>query len=172
MIKTIIDLFYNLARQHKGLESFFYNRTYEIGSGNDRYPLLWLEDPIYVTNHGKYFSSNINFSVLYVPNHNEDPAIYQNKAFKVGLSVIEKIKTDSNRIAVEDWDATTLRKYYDDNSSGCRFSLRLQLPNSIDLCELENDFDKDKELTHSNYLPEIDLDNPDQNCIPLQKNNL
>jgi len=40
MISNIIEVFRKQARQHKMIRSFYYNRNYEIGSGNETHPLF------------------------------------------------------------------------------------------------------------------------------------
>lgn len=52
MISSLIDIFCTQAREHKSIKSFFYNRSYELGTGREAHPLLWLEDPIYGRNEG------------------------------------------------------------------------------------------------------------------------
>lgn len=46
MIETIVNTFRELARTHKTIKSFYYNKNYELGAGNESHPLLWLEEPI------------------------------------------------------------------------------------------------------------------------------
>ena len=49
IIKKIIDTFRDLSREHKLVRSFEYNRVSKnMGTGEQIYPRVLLEDPIYV----------------------------------------------------------------------------------------------------------------------------
>ena len=49
MINSIIRTFYNIAREHKLIRQFKYDRLSKgSGIGEENHPLLFLEDPIYV----------------------------------------------------------------------------------------------------------------------------
>jgi hypothetical protein len=53
MIKELIDILYNLARQHEYVKSFNYEEVNKVGGvGSDKYPLVFLEDPLIITPNG------------------------------------------------------------------------------------------------------------------------
>lgn len=166
MITGIIELFRKQAREHKTIRSFFYDRNYEIGSGNDKYPLFWLEDPIIGRNDSNTFSNSVNFSILFVPNDTiRNVEELQNLAFSIGLNIIERIKAnkDSPISILPNWTFTTLRSYYDDNASGCRFSVNFTQRNMQNLCLIEEQFDDDKEFEKNSTLKNFNVD-PANNC--------
>lgn len=166
MITGIIDIFSSQARQHKAIKAFYYNRNYEMGSGKDIYPLLWLEDPIAGRNHNNTFSNSVNFCVLLLPTEEHSAAYLQNLAFSIGLNILERIKKHSTELGVgilPDWSYLTLSNYYDDNACGCRFSVNFTQANMQNLCLIEEQFDADKEFEVNDILKNFDV-SPAHNC--------
>lgn len=165
MIKGIINIFGEQARQHKAIKSFRYDRTYEMGGGKDMYPLFWLEDPITGDNQGNIFTNSVNFSILFVPKSGESITDYQSLAFSTGLNILERIKADpTSEISIKpDWTYVTLRNYYDDNACGCRFSVNFTQRNMQNLCLIDEQFDMDKEFENEKSLPDFSI-NPADNC--------
>lgn len=159
MIKTIIDTFRQQAREHKTIRAFYYNRTYEQGSGKEMYPLFWLEDPLTGKNENNVFRSSVNFSVLFVPTQNDSVEELQNMAFSIGLNMLERIKadTDSPIGILPDWSYLTLREYYDDDACGCRFSVNFTQRNMQNLCLIEEQFDAEKEFEVKRGLNQFDI---------------
>lgn len=166
MIHSIVDIFYNQAREHKLIKAFYYNRNYELGSGKDVYPLFWLEDPLRGNNNNNTFTNSVDFSILFVPVSEESVGHLQNLAFSTGLNIIERIKRDSNTLGISiipDWSFITLRDYYDDNAAGCRFSVNFTQMNMQNLCLIDEQFDADKEFGNNEALKNISL-SPSNTC--------
>lgn len=159
MINCIIDAFRTQARQHKVIKAFCYNRTYEIGSGKEQYPLFWLEDPIVGHNKDNVFVNSVNFSILFIPDSKYLITDLQNLAYSSGLNIIEHIKSNrTSPISIRpDWTYTTLRNYYDDNACGCRFSVNFTQANMQNLCLIDEQFDEDKEFETTTPLSEFDV---------------
>jgi len=166
MINSIIDIFRQQAREHKLIRAFYYNRSYELGSGKDMYPLFWLEDPVRGYNKDNTFSNSVDFSILFLPCSEESVSHLQNLAFSTGLNIIERIKKHRNELGISilpNWDYMTVRDYYDDNAVGCRFSVTFSQLNMQNLCLIEDQFDKDKEFDKSNPLTDFNV-SPANNC--------
>lgn len=159
MINNILSTFCRQAREHKSIKSFYYNRNYELGSGNETHPLFWLEDPISGRNQDNVFSNSVNFSILFLPSTQESVSHLQNLAFSIGLNIIERIKKDlhSGTSIRPDWTYTTLRDYYDNNSCGCRFSVNFTQVNMQNLCLIEEQFDADKTFDTADILNGFDI---------------
>lgn len=158
MITDIISVFRTQARQHKTIKAFYYNRNYELGTGCENHPLLWLEDPIYGRNHENVFVNSVNFSVLFLPEADKTVSELQNLAYSIGLNIIERIKAHENDIRVRpDWTYTTLRNYYDNNACGCRFSVNFTQANMQDLCLIDEQFDPVGEFGTSLYLDDFEV---------------
>ncbi len=166
MITNILNIFRNQARQHKAIRAFYYNRNYELGSGKDTYPLLWLEDPITGRNNNNTFSNSINFSLLLIPGQENTVAELQNLAFSIGLNIIERIKKQENELGISilpDWTYLTLSDYYDDNACGCRFSVNFTQANRQNLCLIDEQFDESKQFEENSPLKDFDI-SPAGNC--------
>lgn len=159
MINSIIEMFRHQAREHKSIRSFYYNRNYEIGSGNEAHPLFWLEDPLTGRNNANTFTNSVNFSILFVPKDEMMVANLQNQAFSIGLNIIERIKLDDT-IPVSilpSWNYLTLRNYYDNNACGCRFSVEFVQRNMQNLCLIEEQFDSQKNFDASHPLNDFEV---------------
>lgn len=166
MIEDIIQIFLNQAREHKTIKAFYYNRNYEKGSGKDMYPLFWLEDPITGQNLDNVFTNSVNFSILFIPDDKISIVNSQSLAFSIGLNIIERIKKYTNDLAITilpNWNYTTLRHYYDDDASGCRFSVNFNQVNMQNLCLIDEQFDPDKQFDKNKTLPEFS-NNPSNTC--------
>lgn len=166
MINRITNIFYTQARQHKSLKAFYYGRNYELGSGKDLYPLLWLEDPLTGHNRSNVFSNSVNFSILLLPDKEHSIAGLQSLAFSMGLNIIERIKKHGNELGVSvqsDWSYLTLSNYYDDNACGCRFSVNFTQANMQNLCLIDEQFDVDKQFEEMSALNSLDV-SPANTC--------
>ncbi len=159
MINSIIEMFRRQAREHKTIRSFYYNRNYELGSGNEAHPLFWLEDPLMGRNNANTFANTVNFSILFIPKDDMEIANLQNMAFSIGLNILERIKHDETISVsiVPSWSCLTLRNYYDNNACGCRFTVELIQRNMQNLCLIEEQFDCEKEFEVSKPLNNFDV---------------
>jgi len=164
MVTNIVDIFRQQAREHKTIKAFYYNRNYEIGSGREKHPLLWLEDPIYGSNQNNIFVNSLNFSILLIPQKDQGVSDLQNLAFSIGLNIIERIKRQNKEICIRpDWSFITLRDYYDNGSCGCRFSLNFTQTNMQDLCLIDEQFDIDNEFDETKIISDFNI-SPENNC--------
>lgn len=164
MIATIIDIFRRQAQQHKTIKAFYYNRNYELGSGNETHPMFWLEDPIYGKNKDNLFINTVNFNILFLPDRDKNVQYLQNIAFSVGLNIIERIKLNDFGISImPDWTYLTLRDYYDNDACGCRFTVNFTQANMQNLCLIEDQFDPDKKFESKQVLPDFTI-SPTGNC--------
>lgn len=172
MINRIVETFKDVCQKHKLIKSFIYNRTYELGSGNDLHPLVWLEDPIYISNYGQAggaFEYSVNFSVLLIPQQNGITfQECQDLALSTGLNIIEYIKkyrAKKDLYKIKDgYTGLTLQHYYDDNTAGARFSIVIQMVNPTNICLLDEQFDEDKTFEVKELINDFDL-TPASNCV-------
>lgn len=154
MINNIVDAFRRQAKEHKTIKAFYYNRSYELGSGKEKYPLFWLEDPIVGRNQDNVFTNTTNFSVLLLPDKEKSMVEMQSLAFSAGLNILERMKQDkTSAISIRpDWSYITLQDYYDDNACGCRFTVNMTHVNMQNLCLIDEQFDPEKEFESVNSL--------------------
>lgn len=169
----IVNFFYELARQHKRIKGFNYDKSYDKGAGNDAYPLVWLDDPIYGQSVGTnvvQYTCNVDF--LGLPKDEAEVPTVQAEAFLVGLTFAEKIKLIRNvtGFSVERFNFISLRDYYDDNAAGFRFTFTINQANPVDRCA--EDFDPEKQFNKIDALPDFKTDNPDGCAVFSDKKGL
>ena len=68
----------------------------------------------------------------------------QNNAYTIAADIMAYIDTQEafqGILSVYDYSILTLARYTDDSSAGVKLSLTLQMPNPVNLCTLEDQFD-------------------------------
>lgn len=162
----IVNFFYELARQHKRIKGFTYNKAYQKGAGNSMYPLLWLDDPI----AGQLVGANVirwtvNVDVLGLPGKDDEVTTVQAAAFDAGLSIIERIKNTraTTGVGIDGFNFVSLRDYYDDGAAGYRFTMYLNQANPVNRCA--EDFDPAKTFPAMAKLPDFNVDHPEGTAV-------
>lgn len=180
IVRKIIDTFYELAKEHKLIRSFEYNRVSKgMGTGEKMYPQFFLEDPIYIGDSTPLTGQTlvtVNFEVTCLPhafsNYNVKQLTEeecQNLCHQIALHIIAKLRADNKEfetrtgIEVVKYSFITLRNWGDDKAAGVRCTLQLALDNDIQLCDLDEHFDPEKEFNLGNLLDNIDTDDA-QGC--------
>ena len=175
ILKNIITTFYGLAKEHKLIRSFVYDRVSKgMGTGEKNYPQFFLEDPIYIGDStpldGKV-TATINFEITCLPqafsNYNVKQLTEeecQNVCHQIALHIIARLrelnKDFDTRTGVDilSFSFLTLRNWGDDKAAGVRCTLKVSVDNDIQLCDLEEHFDPDKEFDLGSLLDDIDTD--------------
>ena len=157
----IVDLFYQLARQHRRLNGFYYGKSYEKGAANEAHPLLWLDDPIYGQRVRQTLVYTCNVDILGIPKDDSDVPAVQAAAFEVGLSLAEQIEKTRpvTGFHVDGFSFTSLRDYYDNAAAGYRFTYTVVHVNPVDRCA--DDFDPNKEFSKASPLPDFTVETPE-----------
>lgn len=175
ILKKIIDTFYDLSRQHKLIRSFEYNRVSKnMGSGEQLYPRVLLEDPIYINDSTPTTGQvvcTVNFDITCLPqafsNFNVKQLTVeecQNVCHQIALHFVARLRElnkdfeTRNGIEVLTYSFITLRNWGDDRAAGVRCTLRLAVENDIQLCDLDEHFDDEKEFDLGELLNDIDTD--------------
>lgn len=152
----IANLFFHLARTHKTMRAFRYDRNAAKGAGTDLYPLTWLDDPVLASADGPQLNVlryTVNVDILEKPTKERTVEAIQQAAILTGLEYRERIR-DFYGPQVEEFSFVTLRNYYDDNAAGARFTYQLSGINFVDLCA--EPFDENKKFTEVHRLPQFD----------------
>lgn len=176
MIKNIIDTFYKLSKEHKLVRSFIYDRvSKKKGTGEQMYPQVFLEDPIYIKPSapidGK-IEVQVNFDITCLPqafnNYNVKQLTEeecQNVCHSIALNFVAKLRQDNkewetrNGVEVNNYSFYTLRNWGDDNASGIRCTINLLVDSDIQLCDIDEHFDPEKEFDLGKLLNDVDTDN-------------
>lgn len=190
MIKGIVKYFYDLSEKHKLIRGFKYGSLSKRGGvADDAYPLCFLESPIYIgdatltTGYIQYLT--VNFDIVATPTLLEnwlgiergkaDEEVLQQFCYEIALNYIAKMNRDYvngdtlNEIA--SYNFTTLEHWKDDNAIGVRCTLKLNVPNPINYCDVDEHFDPDKEFNKDALLPAIETDDA-SGCVVFQKETL
>lgn len=175
IVKNIINTFYDLARQHNLIRSFTYDRVSKgMGTGEKDYVQFFLEDPIYIKDATPITGTVqcvVNFDITCLPHafSNYDveqltPEECQNVCHQIGLHFVAKLRElnkdfdTRNGIEVLKYSFITLRNWGDDKAAGVRCTMTLSVENDIQLCNLEEHFDPEKEFNLGNLLSDINTD--------------
>lgn len=178
MINNIVKTFYILAKEHKLIRSFKYERLSKgAGIGEENYPQVFLEDPIYISDSTLTDGSvkaEVNFDIVMTPqafeNYNKRQLTEQdcqNIAHTIALAFISRLNNmdenydlyedkNLNRLTPLTWNFVTLRHWYDNDCSGVRCTLLLSMDNPINLCDVEENFDDNKSFDLDSKLSKID----------------
>ena len=176
MIKNIIDTFYNLSKEHKLVRSFIYDRvSKKKGTGEQSYPQVFLEDPIYIRASAPIDGKvpvQVNFDITCLPqafnNYNvaqltEEEC--QNVCHSIALHFVAKLRLDNKDfetrtgVDVVDYSFLTLRHWGDDDAAGVRCTINLLVDSDIQLCDIDEHFDPEKEFDLGKLLNDVNTDN-------------
>lgn len=187
MINSIISTFRELAKEHKLIRSFKYDRLSKgAGTGEENMPQVFLEDPIYIdasTLNDGSVRATVNLDVVMIPQAFENsnvkqltPQECQNVAHAICLNFVARLREinknpedfDNPRIdkslRVLNYSFITLRKWYDDDAAGVRMTLLISVDNPISYCDTASHFDPNKDFEMGDLLSKVDLDEP-EGCI-------
>lgn len=170
----VVNFFYELARQHALIRGFKYGKPSDKGAGNDKYPLVWVDDPILgqSTGSGATMTYTVNVDILGLAETEDQVGDVQADALLTGLDFVERIKQlrSSTGFSTERFSFITVRKYYDDSAAGVRFTFGINQANPVNRCAAN--FDPDKQLTTIAALPAFDVDAADGCAVFTDKKGL
>lgn len=164
MLKDIIEILENISLRHKGVRTFRYQSKI-LNNAQNNYGTfqVYCDD---ISMHQINITTNIfkaEFE-LYILGQADDTSgntilDVQNNAYTIAVDILAKIDTDETFrgiLSVYDYSILTLSHYSDDNSSGVKLSLVLQMPSPLNWCTLDDNFndesysgDTDTEITIS-----------------------
>lgn len=149
----IVNFFYELARQHRQIRSFYYGRAYNKGAANEMHPLVWLDDPIGGRSVNQTLVYTCNVDILGLPKDDSETLDVQSEAFAVGLDFAERIKQSRavTGYSLDGFAFLSLSDYYDNAAAGYRFTYTLIHANAVGRC-IDN-FDLEKQLAVPQKIP-------------------
>jgi hypothetical protein len=173
MIKDIIEILKDVSLRHKGVKTFRYQSEI-LNNAQNNYGMyqVYVDD---VSMHQLNITTNIfkaefEIYILGFPTDESGSTVIeiQNNAYTIACDIMAYIDLKSEFkgiLSVYDYSILTLSHYSDDNASGVKLSLVLQMPNPVNLCELDENFndepyedDKDREITiNEEEVGDIDL---------------
>ena len=187
MIKSIVNKFYGLSEKHKLIRGFKYGSlSKRSGIGEDAYPLCFLESPIYIgdaTLTTGFITVSVNFDIVATQQLLENwlgierpsEELLQQFCYEIALNYIAKMRRDTKEGETQDevaeYNFVTLTNWKDDNACGIRCTIKLNIPNPINYCDVDEHFDPEKTFDFDKMLPDFTTDDAD-GCILFQKESL
>lgn len=158
--KQVTDIILDALSRFKGIETVKYQGD-DYNNAQHNYNTL----QAYVDNvqfHQFNLTTNIvkaeyNIYILGHPitNTNEDVLSIQDEAYNAAINVMAYVSTRKEiegLVRVHDFSILSLAEYTAQRNAGVKLSLVLEIPNGVNLCELDNNFgepiepDKDLEI--------------------------
>lgn len=163
MYKEIIELIKEWCLKYKLSGSFKYQDSILINAQNNNRYLQFIVDDTSIHNlniTSNIFVSTIDLYILGFPKDDNDILEVQSMCYDAAVRILSKIEQDDryyNIVKIHDYSIMTVSHFTDDNSSGVKLTIELQLPNPVDYCTLDDNFndemiqeasDNDIDLTH------------------------
>lgn len=148
MLKDVIDILKDISLRHKGVKTFRYQGD-KFNNAQNNYATfqVYVDDISYhelnITTN--IFKATFEIYILSQPSGESGNTVLdvQNDAYTIACNIMAKIDGDSEyygTLSVYDYSLLTLARYTDDQSSGVKLSLTLQMPNPVNLCTLDDNF--------------------------------
>ena len=181
MLRDVVNIIKDISLRHKGVRTFRYqSEILNNAQNNHAMYQVYVDD---VSLHELNITTNIfkaKFEIYILGFVDDDTTVLevQNNAYTVACDIMAYIDIKDEFkgvLSVYDYSILTLSHYTDDNAAGVKLSLVLQMPNPVNLCELDDNFNDEpyEEETDS----EIDVNNEeigdlDINPITLPTNRI
>ena len=173
MIKDVINIIRDVALRHKGVRTFRYqSEILNNAQNNHKMFQVYVDD---VSLHELNITTNIfkarfEIYILGFPTNESGSTILdvQNDAYTIACNIMAYIDTKEDFqgvLSVYDYSILTLSHYTDDDASGVKLTLVLEMPNPVNLCTLDENFndepyedDEDNEITiNEDEIGEIEI---------------
>ena len=173
MLKDVIDIIKDVSLRHKGVRTFRYQSDMlNNAQNNNKMFQVYVDD---VSLHQLNITTNIfkaefEIYILGFPTSESGNTILdiQNDAYTIACDIMAYIDTKDEFkgvLSVYDYSILTISHYTDDNASGVKLSLILEMPNPVNLCTLDENFndepyedDEDQEITiNEDEIGDIDI---------------
>ncbi len=162
MLKDVINVIKDISLRHKGVRTFRYQgNDYNNQQNNHSMYQVYVDD---VSLHQLNITTNIfkaefQVYVLGFVDDENDVLTVQNNAYTIATDIMAYIDTKDEFkgiLSVYDYSILTLSHYTDDSAAGVKLSLVLQMPNPVNLCDLDSNFNDEPWEDEPDH--EIDID--------------
>lgn len=148
MLKDVVNIIKDISLRHKGVRTFRYqSEILNNAQNNHKMYQVYVDD---VSLHELNITTNIfkakfEIYILGFPTSESGNTILdvQNNAYTIACDIMAYIDIKDEFkgvLSVYDYSILTLSHYTDDNAAGVKLSLVLDMPNPIDLCALDENF--------------------------------
>lgn len=179
MLKDVVNIIKDVALRHKGVCTFRYQGD-DLNNAQNNHKMyqVYLDD---ISHHQLNITTNIfkaEFQ-LYILGFvdDENPILdVQNNAYTIAcdiLAYIDSYDEYKGIVSVYDYSILTLSHYTDDSASGVKLSIVLEMPNPVNLCELDDNFNEkpyEDEPDHEININDNEVGEININPIKLPKN--
>ena len=161
MLKDVIEILKNVSLRHKGVYTFRYQGDdLNNAQNNHKYYQVYIDD---ISLHELNITTNIfkaRFEIYILGFVHDDKTVLdvQNDAYTIATDIMAYIDTQEafqGILSVYDYSILTLARYTDDSSAGVKLSLVLQMPNPVNLCELDDQFDDEPHKEEEDFKIDI-----------------
>jgi hypothetical protein len=161
MLKDVINILKDVSLRHKGVYTFRYQgEKLNNAQNNHKGYQVYVDD---ISLHQLNITTNIfkaqfEIYILGFVDDDTDVLEVQTNAYTIACDIMAYIDTEETFrgvLSIYDYSILTLARYTDDSSAGVKLSLVLSMPNPVDLCELDDNFDEEP---HDQTEPDIDID--------------
>lgn len=151
MLKDVINIIKDVSLKHKCVRTFLYQGDkFNNAQNNYKTFQVYVDD---ISLHELNISNNIfkatfEIYILGQPNGESGNTVLdvQNNAYTIACDIMAYIDTKSEYhgiLSVYDYSILTLARYTDDQSSGVKLSLTLEMPSPVNLCSLDDNFNEE-----------------------------
>ena len=171
MLKDVVNIIKDISLRHKGVRTFRYqSKILNNAQNNHKTYQVYVDD---INLHELNITTNIfkaQFEIYILGFVDDENTVLdvQNNAYTIACDIMAKIDIDDaykGILSVYDYSILTLSHYTDDNAAGVKLSLVLQMPNPVNLCTLDDNFnDEPYEDEPDN---EIDINNDEIGDIDI-----
>lgn len=166
MLKDVINILKDISLRHKGVRTFRYQGD-KFNNAQNNYATfqVYVDD---ISLHELNITTNIfkakfEIYILSQPNGESGNTVLdiQNEAYTIACDIMAYIDNKEefyNILSVYDYSILTLARYTDDQSAGVKLSLTLEMPNPVNLCELDDNFNDEPYSGDTDTVIDIDTE--------------
>lgn len=171
MLKDVINIIKDISLRHKGVRTFRYqSEILNNAQNNHKMYQVYVDD---VSLHELNITTNIfkaKFEIYILGFVDDENTVLdvQNNAYTIACDIMAYIDTKNEFkgiLSVYDYSILTLSHYTDDNASGVKLSLVLEMPSPVNLCSLDDNFND--EPYEDDEDSEIDINNDEIGDIEI-----
>lgn len=167
MFQQLIIFILNNFFRHKAVNTAKYQSRILINAqGNNLgYQAVIEDDPYFEQSGNGTMRGTFNIDVI--NSKKNDTLNTQSTAFQVAVETIARMGRDQTflgLVKVDSYDVQMVSHFTDDDSDGVRISLTLAVPEPVDMCTTDDNFDDDKEIDVNiiNDGEDTEIDIPEQ----------
>ena len=148
MLKDLVKLLSETFRRYKTVKTFSYKDVtlFNQQGSDEMFQVLVEDSPFFELNiSNQIFKASYEIYILSTPSKDEKSILsVQDTAFDIAVNVIEFIDNNFKGVmSVYDYSILLLSHFTDNDSAGVKLSIVLQVPNPVDLCRYEENFNNE-----------------------------